>query len=405
MGISFALKDTKSTIQTPINLHVSHKGTRVKVSTGQKIEPSNWNGAKHRVREKAGVHYREINRILEQQENTMKLVLFEVDGGQLQPEHILNRFNEMMGKSTRVELSFPEWFESVVESIKTTNSYDSARPFVNALGRFNDFQQSEYTVNWNTLGLRFYFDFVEFLTSKKYSANTIGSIVNRVKNAITRAHKKGLISDDRIQEMKLAEWKVQKEDVYNVYLTNEELKRLMQLKKLTETEEAARDMFLIGCYTGMRVGNYLHIDNDVNIDTKENVIRVIVNKNGPRVTIPIHPVVGKILKRWDGMPPSISEQKLRDKIKQLCTLAKIDQVVEWSRTEGGRRVVYRQKKFEMVSTHTARRTFATNAYKAGLPIPAIMKITGHTSIKTFMHYIKITDEENAEILANSAFFS
>ncbi len=63
------------------------------------------------------------------------------------------------------------------------------------------------------------------------------------------------------------------------------------------------------------------------------------------------------------------------------------------------------RKYELVCTHTARRSFATNAYKAGVPTIAIMKITGHTQESTFLRYIKVSAEENAEMLAKHPFFT
>ena len=64
-----------------------------------------------------------------------------------------------------------------------------------------------------------------------------------------------------------------------------------------------------------------------------------------------------------------------------------------------------KEKCDLVSTHVARRSFATNAYKAGVPTIAIMKITGHKKESTFLKYIKISAEENAELLKDHPFFT
>ena len=66
-------------------------------------------------------------------------------------------------------------------------------------------------------------------------------------------------------------------------------------------------------------------------------------------------------------------------------------------------VIYREK-WELVTSHTARRTAATNMYKAGIPAISIMKITGHRTEANFMRYIKLSKEENAEMLKGSSFF-
>ena len=56
-------------------------------------------------------------------------------------------------------------------------------------------------------------------------------------------------------------------------------------------------------------------------------------------------------------------------------------------------------------TYTARRSFATNAYLAGLPPISIMKITGHKTESSFMKYIKISEKENAIQLKGHEFFN
>lgn len=67
-------------------------------------------------------------------------------------------------------------------------------------------------------------------------------------------------------------------------------------------------------------------------------------------------------------------------------------------TKGGVNISKNYKKFELITTHTARRSFASNLYLHGLPSSTIMKITGHRTEKAFMRYIKITPNENAKIL-------
>ncbi|NVN97052.1 tyrosine-type recombinase/integrase, partial [Candidatus Nomurabacteria bacterium] len=75
-----------------------------------------------------------------------------------------------------------------------------------------------------------------------------------------------------------------------------------------------------------------------------------------------------------------------------------------SKIEGGLRVTRSSPKFNLISTHTARRSGATNMYLAGIPTLSIMKITGHRTEKAFMRYIQMTEEDNAIKLMESSFF-
>jgi integrase len=81
------------------------------------------------------------------------------------------------------------------------------------------------------------------------------------------------------------------------------------------------------------------------------------------------------------IPALIQEIEIRQQINGSATLVKIP-------------------KYQLISTHTARRSFATNQYKAGVPSITIMAITGHKTEKVFLNYIKITRNEHARLLQN-----
>nr|WP_163718783.1 tyrosine-type recombinase/integrase [Mangrovibacterium lignilyticum] len=122
------------------------------------------------------------------------------------------------------------------------------------------------------------------------------------------------------------------------------------------------------------------------------------------VVIPIHPIVGEILNSGFEITTPISDQKLNKQIKQVCRCVGINDLVSVSRTEGNELVERNQQKWELISTHTARRSGATNMYLAGIPSISIMKITGHKTEKSFLKYIKISQEENAKLLSGHKFF-
>ena len=95
------------------------------------------------------------------------------------------------------------------------------------------------------------------------------------------------------------------------------------------------------------------------------------------------------------LPRSYCQQKTNDYLKIIAQKAEINQVIEKVRTSGNRRIKIVIAKHNMITTHTARRSFATNMYKRGIDSIAIMQLTGHTTEKSFMTYIKISKEENA----------
>ena len=168
--------------------------------------------------------------------------------------------------------------------------------------------------------------------------------------------------------------------------------------------EIVRAKFLIGAFTALRV-------SDFNSLTPSNIrgdfMVVPIKKSGytRKVTIPIHWVVREILDSGFDIFVSISDQKINEHIKEICLLAGIADEIEITRNVGGKRIREIKEKWRLVTNHTARRSAATNMYKSGIPSLAIMQITGHTTEKSFLKYIKVSAEENAEILARHSFFA
>ena len=115
--------------------------------------------------------------------------------------------------------------------------------------------------------------------------------------------------------------------------------------------------------------------------------------------IPIHPEVRRIWDEYDGkLPNVISNQKFNQYIKEVCQAVGITDSVLKSITRGGKKITTAYEKWQLVSSHTARRSFATNLYRQGLPVVTIMAITGHRTEGAFLKYIKVGKEEHAEML-------
>ena len=136
-----------------------------------------------------------------------------------------------------------------------------------------------------------------------------------------------------------------------------------------------------------------------------NTIRIRTQKTGELVVIPLHWMIRDILDKYEGaLPKPVSNQKMNEYLKEIGELAKINTISNTSITKGGLRVDKASKKFELITVHTARRSFATNMFLAEVQTISIMKITGHKTEKSFMKYIRISQEDNAIKLADHPFF-
>ncbi len=124
------------------------------------------------------------------------------------------------------------------------------------------------------------------------------------------------------------------------------------------------------------------------------------------VYIPIHPTVERLLRYHDYNLSQyyLANAVINRNLKVIGEKAGINDEVTKIVYRNKKGVKTKHKKYELITTHTARRSFATNAYKAGVPMLNIMRITGHKTSSSFLKYIRIDDEENAVLMSQHAFF-
>lgn len=265
-----------------------------------------------------------------------------------------------------------------------------------------NYAQKGKEVSWASVQKKHFADgFTTYLERKDYSVNYIGKHFKVIKIVLNEAYQNEIL--DHVNTSFL---KVVTEDVDTIYLSDEEL-RIIHEKPFSGYLEDAKDRFLIGCYTGMRFNDFIRLNPDK--DIKDGLIKIRTGRGtgnkSTNIVIPIHPIVKEILdKRNNKLPLSISNQKMNDYIKDVAKAAEINSEVSMYRTKGGKTTKESFPKWKLVSTHTARRSFATNAFKAGISTLLIMKITGHKTEKAFMRYIRITAEEAAIQMQKSSFF-
>ena len=160
--------------------------------------------------------------------------------------------------------------------------------------------------------------------------------------------------------------------------------------------ERVRDLFLMCCWTGLRYSDISSLTSEC---VQGDMIVIRQRKTNNYVTIPMHPVFREVLDRYGGVPVTMSNQKFNVYLKDVCKAARIRKRVLKSITKGGRKNTKSYEKWELVSSHTGRRSFATNLYKSGFPSISIMQITGHKTEAAFLKYIKVSTQEHARLLA------
>jgi len=216
------------------------------------------------------------------------------------------------------------------------------------------------------------------------------------------ANKQGLTTQREFEDR---EFKTISEEVETIYLNEQELQKIYNIDLSNNKRlDAVRDLFIIGCYTGLRFSDLKQIQLEHFIN--DQFIKISTIKTGETVVIPLHWTVRKILKKYKNkLPRIISNQKMNDYIKVVGEIAEINEMVIIRETKGGLRIDKKHKKYSLITVHTARRSFATNMFLADVPTLSIMKITGHKTERAFLKYIKVSPEENAKKLLNHPFFN
>jgi integrase len=280
------------------------------------------------------------------------------------------------------------------------------------LTAINKIRNFDPNLTFEQIDKKFYRDFTQHLRDKDFSINYIGAIIKNMKRILNYA-----TENDENSNLAFKDFKKPSEEVYSIYLNELEIEKIYNLKidedsirkyhrekneeqfitplsiKLQITAlNRARKLFVIGCWTGLRVENYLNIDPEIHIDLEKGFIHAIANKNGPKLRIPIHKLVRQIV-AVDGFPQSVSQQKLNDHIKILGAMSGIKDTIIFTRTIGNKRAEFTKKKYELITTHTARRSFASNLLTRGVPKQFIMAVTGHKTESSFNKYTSAVQKD------------
>lgn len=183
-------------------------------------------------------------------------------------------------------------------------------------------------------------------------------------------------------------------------LKNEELKTLQRLEISRQALDRTRDMFLFCCFTGLRFSDAYKLEWK---DIADNRIDIVTQKTNQHIKIPMNKTLQRIVSKYseNGQKrvfPTISNQKYNDQLKELGKIAGFNE--EWVKVKQCGNTVTREKspKYEFMSSHVARRTFVTYALRSGWQPEVIRAITGHTTSKMMMNYVKMDMDAKQEFM-------
>ena len=239
---------------------------------------------------------------------------------------------------------------------------------------------------------RFWHDFQECMgiSDKHYSDNYIKKISGELKIYIH----KGILEGLPFQRFEFNFLTKQRSKV-PFWLTRDELQKLSEVQIKSSEERNTLNFFLFQAYTGFGFNEVRRIrKNHIYKKDKTIYIKIDRQKTGNYLNIPIHPIAYSLLKVNNSMP-IVSRKSTNKIVKRLCKRAEINREIETIKYSFNKPIKKLKKLHEIVTTHTARKSFGRYFMEADGNINKLSQIYGHKNEETTRMYIGWEDKDLA----------
>ncbi len=332
----------------------------------------------------------------------------------------LNENIKLVNKKKQGLIEYFNWFLKYYSKNprpRTHKAYKKGtlRTIRNSKEKLEQFQNQYGYLEFESVTLDFHKNLLNFLNKQKLSDNYKGTIIKNLKTVMNDAYERDYHNN---LDFKKSGFIKPKSEAYNIYLNQKDINKItaLDLKEIIDNPKEyypkgvsiatldllnrIRDFFLIGCHTGLRIQDILSLTSK-NIEIVKSqkktfkIISLIPEKVDKPVEIPIKKQLEVILNKYNGyFPRKVSDVKINKYIKIICKAAELTEIDSHKKIP----------RYQLISSHTARRSFCTNAYKEGMHVLDIMSISGHSSPEVFLNYIKATPRDRLNQIKSHPFF-
>lgn len=433
LQINFTLRDPDALESTSIVLRCTRKSQQYKISTGLNVNPKYWNKTNQKAKEVFDFpNAASINSRLAELSNRANTIIerAEKDGLSLSNDHFRDQLFEIERPLLKEKpKTFWEWYEFFLDfKIRSGVSHDVVKDYNNSLRKhllqFEIWNKSPLTIEGfrNRPGstasafveyLKFYASPVIrsktqelglFLKEQKaerrkanpktksdeeaasgLALNTVGKQVKNLKVFLNWCFSTEIVPPFSLKHLETA-----REEVDREYLKEEELERIEQLVITNPKLDSIRDLFLFGCETGLRFGDFSSMRRE---NFTENQLYKMTSKSKKPVQIPFSARAKAILKKYDYNLPTFNKlDPFNNGVREICKMAEINKLCSDGVTRKDRNIESWKPKWELISSHTCRRTFCTLKFLKGMAAQDIMVFSGHKTEKQFMRYLKLEQD-------------
>lgn len=415
--MSYYLKNNQSTEKTSIILAKRIQGKMFKYSTGKVVLPKNWSKKDKKVIN--DIQSTNINKYLKRLLVKFESLKMTLDGnGELTHEKLRleldNHTNRTRSKPKAIlPLTFKDvWTNEWIPALKNNKAPSTIQKKRYTLKSLEDFEkEANYKLDFDTINEKFAEEFkVWALQARKNNGdnrynkdNSIHKIINITKDFMKWANKRGFCNceDYKLingyQEVYFEPFALNDTDIKK--LTTLDLNsinwsqfgiRACNLDKTKIALERTRDAFVFRSLCGIRFSDYQSLTP---VKLQGGSISIVTKKTGTKLDIPIQKYAQEILKKYNYNVPKLANQNENENLKLLSRIAGFDESVTVTFKRGGKKHEEVKKRWELVSTHTARKTFITNCLRAGIDAYIVMELVGIKKESTFQRYAQITNSD------------
>ncbi|MEI8202435.1 MAG: tyrosine-type recombinase/integrase [Bacteroidota bacterium] len=377
-------------------MRITYGSTRTIIFLNRMVHPTNWNSNRQIVRtpgkREADNNYEIINETIKVFRNKAEAALLNATkmNIELNERYLKSWFSGKHEEKKIKTNDFFELFEIYLDSIKSDREANTIKGYTTIRNFLKAFESDTgYFINIKEIDHSFLDVLKKYaLTKRKIAHNYFAKVVSVLKSFLKWAKEHKVVVTDEFKSFSFAE---KEKEV--IFLTLEELMSLYEFDFKSSRLNNARDLYCFGCFTGLRVSDIIGLKNE---HIKDGNIHKTIKKSKKPGIIPLNQFALEILERhsnlFDRPLPKISAQRLNDFIKECCMIAGIDEPTTIIKFYGGRAEEKTQPKYELITTHTARKTFLTNSIILGMNYMAAKDMSGHKKEKNFNKYVKIAED-------------
>jgi integrase len=371
-----------------------------------KVKPRYWNKLKQRVspprpNEKDN-QAEEINEELQRLEDDARTyfkecALYKVPLTAELAKDFLNGTKKdfSLAPPIKTRLSFWDAYEQFLKTGELEKAHNTVRNRLTIKNKLKAFEtETGYPLTFSSIDLTFYDRLKEWvLVTKDHGYNYLSAITDKFKAFMNWSIEREYHNNKTYKKFSAPE-----KEGNIIHLTFQELQQLINFPFESSKLQKARDFYCFGCLTGLRYTDLYDLTKD---NLTDGSVKTTTKKTNKEVSITMFQGLQTIIDRYPEqyrLLPKLSNQRINDYIKECCEIAKIDTPTATKTFERNLVKTEYRPKFELIGSHTARKTFICLAYDGGMDIEMIKAITGITREKTLRRYLKISDESKKEKL-------